>query len=349
MSTTNKNVQYRRLGSSGLKVSVPILGVMTFGNPKWQSWVADEEQGFKVLKAAWDRGINTIDTSNNYSNGGSERVVGNFLKKYNIPRNQFIIATKCYGLVSEEPEVFTPTAPPSFYNQRQYINQDGLSRAAIFNQVEGSLERLQTTYIDLYQIHRFDPNTPAEETMKALHDLVESGKVRYIGASSMRAWQFAHLNEVAARNGWTKFVSMQDEYSLLYREDEREMHAYCNFNGIGIIPWGPLTSGQLTRPADSSVVTARLEAMKGTPWGQKLQEADFAIIQRVEEIAKKRGVPMAQVALAWIALKVTSPIIGTSSLKRLDENIVPSDFTLTEEEAKYLEEPYVPKPVRGHS
>ncbi|KAL0574007.1 hypothetical protein V5O48_007951 [Marasmius crinis-equi] len=337
---------------------------MGFGDPKWLTWVADEEQGFKVLmiKAAWDRGINTIDTANLYSNGGSERVVGNFLKKvrwlvtskphltdifafkYNIPRNQFIIATKCCGLVADEPEVFTPTAPPSFLNQRKYINQHGLSRTAIFNQVEESLERLQTTYIDLYQIHRFDPNTPAEETMKALHDLVESGKVRYIGASSMRAWEFAHLNEVAARNGWTEFVSMQDEYSLLYREEEREMHAYCNFNGIGIIPWGPLTSGQLTRPADSSVVTARLEAMKGTPWGQKLQEADCTIIQRVEEIAKKRGVPMAQVALAWIALKVTSPIIGTSSVERLEENIVPSDFTLTGEEVKYI-----PKPVRGHA
>ncbi|KAL0569303.1 hypothetical protein V5O48_012667 [Marasmius crinis-equi] len=312
---------------------------MSLGNPKWQPWVVGEEQGFKVLKAAWDRGIDTIDTSNNYSNGESERIVGNFLKKYNIPRNQFIIATKCNGLLSEDPDVFTPMAPPSFFNQKQYINQRGLSRAAIFNQVEASLGRLQTTYIDLYQIHRFDPNTPVEETMKALHDLIQNGKVRYIGASSMRAWQFAHMNEVAARNGWTKFISMQDQYSLLYREEEREMHAYCNFNGIGIIPWGPLDSGLLTRPTNSSVDHTRLDSMKGTPWEPKMREAEFAIIQRVEEIAKKRGVPMAQVALAWITLKVTSPIIGTSSVERLEENIVPSGFTLTEEEAKYLEEP----------
>ncbi|KAL0579056.1 hypothetical protein V5O48_002949 [Marasmius crinis-equi] len=323
---------------------------MSFGSSKWQAWVVDEEQSMKVLKAAWDKGINTVDTSNNYSNGESERLIGKFLKQYNIPRNQYIIATKCWGLVSEDaPDVFTPTAPPSFRKQKQYINQDGLSRAAIFNAVERSLERLQTTYIDLYQIHRFDPDTPAEETMKALHDLVQSGKVRYIGASSMRAWQFAHLNEVASRNGWTRFVSMQDEYSLLYREDEREMHAYCKFNGIGLITWGALHSGQLTRSPDKEVLTTRLATLKGTVWEFKINEAEKTIIRRVEEVAQKRGVSMAEVALAWLESKVTSPIIGTSSVERLEQNLVGEDFTLTEEETKYLEEPYVPKPLRGHA
>ncbi|KAJ8090254.1 hypothetical protein AAF712_006146 [Marasmius tenuissimus] len=345
---TKQQVYYRRLGSSGLKVSVPILGAMSFGNPEWQGWVGGEEQSLEVLKAAWDQGINTIDTSNNYSNGESERIVGKFLKKYNIPRNQFIIATKCYGLVSSDPKVFTPTAPPEFYNQREYVNQSGLSRAAIFNAVEASLERLQTTYIDLYQIHRFDPETPAEETMKALHDLVQSGKVRYIGASSMRTWQFAHLNEVASRNGWTRFVSMQNEYSLLYREEEREMLPYCKFHGIGVIPWSPLKSGVLSRPFDSGV-PPRLAYFKGTAWEYKFSEADETIIRRVEEIAKKRGVSMAKVALAWLALKVTSPIIGTASLKRLEENIVSEDLVLTNDEAKYLEESYAPVPVQGHS
>ncbi|KAK1232577.1 hypothetical protein PQX77_004288 [Marasmius sp. AFHP31] len=347
---TKQQVYYRRLGSSGLKVSVPILGTLSLGNPEWrrpQDWVAGEEQSLKVLKAAWDQGINTIDTSNNYSNGESERMVGKFLKKYNIPRNQFIIATKCWGLVSSDPKVYTAIQPREYHNQREYINQSGLSRAAIFNAVEASLERLQTTYIDLYQIHRFDPEVPAGETMKALHDLVQSGKVRYIGASSMRTWQFAHLNEVASRNGWTRFVSMQNQYSLLYREEEREMLAYCKFHGIGVIPYSPLKSGLLSRPFDAKV-PPRLDFVKGTIFEYKFSKADEAIIGRLEEVASKRGVPMAKVALAWLALKVTSPIIGTASLKRLEENIVSEDLVLTEEEAKYLEEPYAPKPVQGH-
>ncbi|KAL0574460.1 hypothetical protein V5O48_007499 [Marasmius crinis-equi] len=341
MTTNNQtaSVYYRRLGSSGLKVSVPILGTMSMGTSKWQPWVADEEQSIQVLKAAWDRGINTFDTANFYSNGESERVLGKFIKQYGIPRNQIILATKCWGLVSESnPTVFTPAAPPSFLNKREHINQHGLSRAAIFNQVDASLERLGTEYIDLLQIHRYDPDTPAEETMKALHDLVQSGKVRYVGASSMRAWQFAYLNEVANKNGWTKFVVMQDEYSLLYREEEREMHAYCKFNGIGIITWGPLHSGLLARPLHSEEET-RLKYFKGTPLQYKGTEADSAVIRRVEEVANKRGVSMAKVSLAWIASKVTTPIIGTASFKSLEENIVEEEFTLTDDEARYLEEP----------
>ncbi|KAK7047653.1 hypothetical protein VNI00_006421 [Paramarasmius palmivorus] len=318
-------VQYRQLGKSGLRVSVPI------------SWVLDEEKSLEILKAAWDRGINTIDTANSYSNGESERIIAKFIEKFNIPRNQLVILTKCYFPVGSEHDMVTWLHMNDIPNERQYVNQFGLSRAAIFNQVEASLERLNTTYIDLLQIHRFDHSTPAEETMKALHDLVQSGKVRYIGASSMRAWEFAHLNEVAARNGWTKFVSMQDEYSLLYREDEREMHAYCRFNGIGIIPWGPLYSGNLARPLGTS--TARLDtgSIPSTPFSPT--ESDRAIITRVEELAKKHGVSMATIALAWITLKVSSPIVGTSSVKRLEDNIPDSELKLTDEEVKYLEEP----------
>ncbi|KAF9264994.1 Aldo/keto reductase [Marasmius fiardii PR-910] len=338
-------VEYRRLGEAGLKVSVPILGAMSFGSPEWQSWVLGEEKSLEILKAAWDRGINTIDTANGYSNGESERIIKTFLEKYRIPRNQVIIATKCFALVADKPGIRTALRP-ELRQKPQYVNQSGLSRAAIFNAVEASLERLGTTYIDLLQIHRYDPDVTAEETMKALHDLVQSGKVRYIGASSMRTWQFAHLNEVAGKNGWTKFVSMQNEYSLLYREEEREMLPYCKFNGIGVIPWAPLAAGSLARPLTDSV-TGRVEFNKGTPFEQNLTEADKTIISRVEEVAKKHNVAMAQVALAWVSSKIASPIVGTSSIKRLEENIA-IGIKLSEDEIKYLEEPYVPKPVRGH-
>lgn len=202
--------------------------------------------------------------------------------------------------------------PPSMADTRDYVNQSGLSRAAIFNQVEASLRRLQTPYIDLLQIHRFDPNTPIEETMKALHDLVQSGKVRYIGASSMRVWQFAEFQHVAEKNGWTKFISMQNEYSLLYREEEREMIPYCNANGIGLIPWGPLQDGNLARPlAEESV---RKQTVRGTVFERKHSEEDKAVINRVEELAKKKGWTMAQVSLAWVKKRVSSPIVGMSSV-----------------------------------
>ncbi|KAF9461433.1 NADP-dependent oxidoreductase domain-containing protein [Collybia nuda] len=342
-STTQ--VEYRRLGKSGLRVSVPIVGAMSFGTPDWAKWVIGEEESLTILKAAWDRGINTIDTANVYSNGISEVVVGKFLQKYSIPREQIIIATKCFGVVHEDPGVRT-AIHPELKKERTYVNQYGLSRAAIFNAVNASLARLNSPYIDLLQIHRFDPDTPPEEIMKALHDLIQQGKVRYIGASSMRAWQFAMLNDVADRRGWTKFVSMQNEYSLLYREEEREMIAYCNFNGIGLIPWAPLHGGTLARPLDTPDTT-RTAVSRGTVWEPKISEADSSIVSRVAEIAKKHGKTMAQVALAWNMGKVTSPIVGLSSVARLEESII-TGFTLTEEENKYLEEPYVPKPVRGH-
>ncbi|KAH0834644.1 NADP-dependent oxidoreductase domain-containing protein [Lanmaoa asiatica] len=329
-------VEYRQLGKSGLRVSVPILGAMSFGSPKWSPWVLDEEPSLEVIKAAWDLGINTIDTANIYSNGESERVVAKFIQKYQIPRHQIVIASKCYGIVADDISVI-PLFIPNLKELPQYVNQRGLSRTAIFNAVEASLARLETPYLDLLQIHRYDSEVPAEETMKALHDLVQSGKVRYIGASSMRCWQFAHLNEVAEKNGWTKFVSMQDEYSLLYREEEREMLAYCKFNGIGVIPWAPLASGALARPVGTE--TVRLDATKNTVFEQKLSDADKTIIDRVEELANKKGVKMGQIALAWVGQKVASPIVGVNSIGRLKESIV-TDVTLTSEEVTYLEEPY---------
>jgi len=337
-------VQYRQLGQSGLRVSVPILGAMGFGSPKWSAWVLEEEPSLEILKAAWDLGINTIDTANVYSNGESERIVAKFIQKYQIPRHQIVIASKCYGLVANDPSIRTFLSP-ELKQQQEYINQSGLSRAAIFNAVDASLARLETTYIDLLQIHRHDPETPAEETMKALHDLVQSGKVRYIGASSMRCWQFAHLNEVARKNGWTTFVSMQDEYSLLYREEEREMLAYCKFHGIGVIPWSPLAAGALARPLGTE--TTRVDSTKGTVFERNPSEADKTIINRVQELASKKNVTMAQIALAWIGEKVTSPIVGVNSVERLKQSIV-TDVALTREEMTHLEEPYVPVAVRGH-
>ncbi|KAG2066832.1 Aldo/keto reductase [Suillus decipiens] len=338
-------VQYRFLGKSGLKVSVPILGAMSFGTSKWASWVLDEEPSIEIMKAAWDLGVNTIDTANIYSNGESERLVAKFIKKYNIPRHQIIIATKCYGLVVNDPSIHSYLVPNTD-KLPEYVNQSGLSRAAIFNAVDASLARLETPYIDLLQIHRFDLSVTPEETMKALHDLIQSGKVRYIGASSMRCWQFAMLNEVAARNGWTPFGSMQDEYSLLYREEEREMLTYCKYNGIGVIPWAPLASGLLARPVGTE--TTRVNFTKGTAWEKKVTSADETIINRVEELSRKKSCKMSQIALAWVASKVSSPIVGISSTQRLQESII-EGIELTPEEISYLEDPYEPKAVRGFS
>ncbi|KAG2140411.1 NADP-dependent oxidoreductase domain-containing protein [Suillus cothurnatus] len=334
-STTSK-VQYRSLGKSGLKVSVPILGAGSFGTSKWASWVLDEEPSIEIMKAAWDLGINTIDTANTYSNGESERLIAKFIKRYNIPRSQIIIATKCNSLVVNDPSI-QAYLHPNLKKLPEYVNQCGLSRAAIFNAVDASLTRLDTPYIDLLQIHRFDPSVTPEETMKALHDLVESGKVRYIGASSMRCWQFAMLNDVAVRNGWTTFVSMQDEYSLLYREERCSL--IVNYNGIGVIPWAPLASGLLARPVGTETTRTSLE--------KKVTSVDAIIINRVEEVAKKKNCKMSQIALAWVASKVSSPIVGISSVQRLQESII-EEVELTPEEIKYLEEPYEPKVIRGH-
>jgi aryl-alcohol dehydrogenase-like predicted oxidoreductase len=348
-SLDNTKVEYAQLGASGLRVSVPILGAMSFGHKDWQPWVVDDEAEVdKLLKGAYDRGLNTWDTANVYSNGVSEKMIAATIKKHNIPRKKLVLLTKCYGTVGEEPGVLHIKYPEEIKKSKDYVNQGGLSRAAIFNAVDASLERLGTTYIDLLQIHRFDSTVPVEETMKALHDLVEAGKVRYIGASSMWAYQFSKLQHAAEVHGWTKFVSMQNHYSLCYREEEREMIPYCKDTGVGLIPWAPLYRGLLARPLGSGSTT-REESMKSMPMFTGLDEADTEIVKRVQELAEKKGWKMSQVALAWIIQKGTIPIVGFSNLNRLDEACAVRGKTLTAEEIKYLEEPYKPKRVFGHS
>jgi len=351
-SLDSTKVDYRRLGNSGLKVSVPIFGCMSFGDSNAIGWVLNEDEALPLLKHAYDRGINSWDTANMYCNGASEVIVGKALKKYNIPREKVVIMTKCFWAVGEEPELMAFMNAAEVAASKDYVNQHGLSRAAIFNQVEASLKRLDTPYIDLLQIHRFDYDTPIEETMKALHDLVQQGKVRYIGASSMWAVNFARMQFVAEKNGWTKFVSMQNHYSLLYREEEREMNRFCNDTGVGLIPWSPLARGNLARPAAQFGSTKRSEGEKAARGGQDLPEADVKIIGRVQELADKKkdqGWSMTHVALAWINKRVTSPIVGFSSTERIDESLGARGKVLTEEEEKYIEELYQPKAISGHS
>ncbi|PKS07898.1 hypothetical protein jhhlp_006506 [Lomentospora prolificans] len=343
-------VKYRQLGKSGLRVSVPIFGCMSFGDSNVLPWALNEDDALPLLKAAYDMGLNTWDTANMYSNGESEVIIGKALKKYNIPRHKVVIMTKLHWAVGEDHESVHWQQPEAFAQSKEYVNQYGQSRASIINQVEASLARLDTPYIDLLQIHRHDRNTPMEETMKALHDLVQSGKVRYIGASSMWATEFARLQFTAEKNGWTKFVSMQNHYNLLYREEEREMNRFCDDTGVGIIPWAPLCRGHLARPPAEFGQTHRsgLEKEAG-PGSHGTVEPDISIIKRVVEIAEKRGWPMSHVALAWIQKKVTSPIVGFSSIARMEEAAAAAGKELTDEEIKYLEELYQPKAIVGHS
>ncbi|KAL1956035.1 hypothetical protein VTO42DRAFT_7850 [Malbranchea cinnamomea] len=228
---------------------------MSFGSSEWGSWVLDEDKALPLLKAAYDRGLSTWDTANLYSSGISEKIIGKAIKKYNIPRHKVVILTKCWGPVSEHENRHIVPYMNDLYRSKDYVNQMGLSRQAVFNAVEASLKRLGTDYIDLYQIHRFDPNTPIEETMETLHDLVKMGKVRYIGASSMWTYQFATMQFCAEKNGWTKFISMQSQYSLLHREDEREMNKFCNETGVGLLPWQILGAGFLCRPLSDKGAT----------------------------------------------------------------------------------------------
>ncbi|KAK1689628.1 aldo/keto reductase [Colletotrichum godetiae] len=343
-------VEYRQLGKSGLRVSVPIFGCMSFGDSRTIGWALNEEEALPLLKAAYDKGLNTWDTANVYSNGASERTIGKALKKYNIPREKVVILTKCFFAVGEEPETRHFNFREEINKSKDYQNQWGLSRASIFNQVDASLQRLDTPYIDLLQIHRFDPRTPVEETMKALHDLVQTGKVRYIGASSMWGTQFAQMQFTAEKNGWTKFVSMQNQYNLLYREEEREMNRFCDSTGVGLIPWAPLCRGHLARPPKDFGSTSRSKTEKeGQPGSHGTVEPDLTIIKRVQEIAEKRDWPMSHVALAWINKRITSPIIGFSSVERIDQAITADGKVLTDEEEKYLEELYQPKAISGHA
>ncbi|KAL6716801.1 hypothetical protein ACLMJK_004713 [Lecanora helva] len=345
-SIDSTKVEYVQLGSCGLRVSSPILGTMGIGSKEWQPWVMEEDEGLELLKAAWDRGLSTWDTANVYSSGVNEEIVGKAIKRFQIPRQKLVILAKCCGTVPEEAGIFNWPFEAQMRGCKDYVNQGGLSRSAIFKAVDASLKRLGTDYIDLLQIHRYDASVPPEETMKALHDLVQCGKVHYIGASSMWTYQFARMQFIAEKNNWTKFVSMQNRYNLCYREEEREMNKFCKETGVGLIPWGPLFSGLLAKPLSEESARSKMSvAMSGG-----ITEADAVINERVQEVAEKKGVKMSQVALAWIREKGCIPIVGlnSTSIQRLDEACALRDMSLTGEEVEYLEEPYVPKPVSGH-
>ena len=331
-------MEYVNLGKTGLKVSRITLGCMTYGapvevpTPGSHAWALNEAESQPFLKQALDLGINFFDTANVYSRGTSEEVLGRFLKA-NTRREAVVIATKAHGVMRDEP------------------NGKGLSRKAILHELDESLRRLQTDYVDLYQIHRWDYETPIEETLEALHDVVKAGKVRYLGASSMYAWQFTKALYLADLNGWTRFVSMQNHYNLLYREEEREMLGVCAAEGIGVIPWSPLARGRLARPWKSES-TKRLETDKfGSGMYGKTEDSDRAVVDELEKISTMRGVPMARVALAWLLSKpgVTSPIVGATKPHHLDDAVGALDVKLTAEEIQALEAPYIPHPTLGFS
>ncbi|CDZ97342.1 Voltage-gated shaker-like K channel, subunit beta/KCNAB [Phaffia rhodozyma] len=345
---TENKMEYVRLGNSGLKVSKIILGCMSYGDADWQDWVLDEEASLPHFKFAYDRGVQTWDTADVYSMGQSEIIVGKAIKKYDLPRDNLVIMTKVYNLTTRSPgEKISGRVEAE---KKGYVNQQGLSRKHIFASVERSLERLQLDYIDLLQCHRFDYDTPIEETMQALHDVVQSGKVRYVGMSSCYAYQFHTMQNYAINNKLTPFISMQNFHNAFYREEEREMIPLCRQLGVGIIPWSPLARGMLTRPIGKE--TKRSEADPGFK-GRNLHqpgEAGTAINQAVEAIAKKRGVLMSQVALAWSLAQpgISAPIIGSTSISHLEELIDGIHLKLTDEEIESISKPYVPKSIVGY-
>uniref|UniRef100_A0A0W0F2T6 Putative aryl-alcohol dehydrogenase n=1 Tax=Moniliophthora roreri TaxID=221103 RepID=A0A0W0F2T6_MONRR len=356
-----RKMQYMRLGKSGLKISRIVLGCMSYGTPDWQSWVLEEEEGMKHIKAAYDTGINAFDTANAYSNGQSEVILGKAIKKYNLNRDKIVVMTKVFAAVGDSSDIYTLPKTSKELDDLGYINRHGLSRKAsspegivfstcqselsfqhIFESVKHSLERLQLDYIDLLQCHRFDDDTPIEETIQALHDVVKVGYVRYIGMSSCYAWQFHAMQNYAIQNGLTPFISMQNHYNLVYREEEREMFPTlkastlldCHYPvvlrlvkqyfGVGSIPWSPLARGKLARPLAQQ--TKRAGNDFAFEWYNN--DSTNEIVNRVEELASKRGVG------------VSAPIVGTTSLENLYELIAAIDIKLSEEEMKYLEEPY---------
>jgi aryl-alcohol dehydrogenase-like predicted oxidoreductase len=326
-------MNYVRLGRTGLKVSRVCLGCMSFGDSSkgWHPWILDEEASRPIIRAAVEAGINFFDTANVYAAGTSEEITGRALKKF-ARRDELVIATKAHGAWGRGP------------------NQGGLSRKALMQAIDDSLRRLGTDYVDLYQIHRWDDETPIEETLEALDDIVRAGKARYIGASSMYAWQFQKALLISQANGWARFVSMQNHLNLLYREEEREMMPLCREEGIGLIPWSPLARGRLTRPWGE--VTTRSE---GDGFGKILyartEDSDRMVVEAVEALAQARGVPMAQIALAWVLAKseVSAPIVGVTKLPQLEEALAALELSLTAEEIAALEEAYVPHPVSGHT
>ncbi|KAI9691300.1 MAG: hypothetical protein M1820_009763 [Bogoriella megaspora] len=339
-------IAYNNLGNSGLKISKVIVGCMSYGTPDWQGWVLDEQKSLPLLKHAYDVGINTWDTADVYSNGASEKIVGKALKQYNIPRNKVVILSKCFFGVDTEGG--QPSIAQASTNDNEWVNQVGLSRKHILDAVDNSVARLGT-YIDVLQIHRLDRATPREEIMKALNDVIESGKVRYIGASSMYAWEFQALQNVAEKHGWHKFISMQNFYNLIYREEEREMIPYCKDSGVGLIPWSPVARGVLTHPWDTRGSTRETtDPFLVNMLRKRETETDKAIVDRVEEVAKRTGNSMTGVATAWVISKGMNPIIGLSSIQRIDEAVMNANVKLSEDDIKYLEEPYLPKTISGH-
>ena len=326
-------MDYVNLGKTGLKVSRLCLGCMSFGSSKWRTWVMDDEQAQPFFKAAVEAGINFFDTADVYSTGESERVTGKALKEY-AKRHEIVIATKLNGAMGGDP------------------NNRGLSRKHVMDAIDQSLKRLGTDYVDLYQIHRFDPTTPIEETLEALNDVVRAGKARYIGASSMYAWQFMKMLSVSKANGWTPFVSMQPQYNLVYREEEREMLPLCAEEGVGVIPWSPLARGFLAggraSPGEGNTERARTDEFSPRLY---YREPDHAVVAEVEAIAKLHGVPNTQIALAWVLRNpaITAPIVGATKAHHLDDAIAALKVKLTDEEVKALEKPYAPKPVLDHA
>ncbi|RLV94326.1 putative aryl-alcohol dehydrogenase AAD16 [Spathaspora sp. JA1] len=340
-------LKYNNLGESGLKIAPIIVGCMTYGSKAWAEWVMeDEEEIFKILKKCYDVGLRTFDTADVYSNGKSEELLGKFLKKFNIPRDRVVILSKVFFPSDPTTPGFS-LAKASEFPAIDYYNSQGLSRKHIFDGVEGIKKRLGT-YVDVLQIHRLDTSTPKKEIMKALNDVVEQGYARYIGSSSMKAVEFAQLQFIAEKNGWHKFISMQNYYNLLYREEEREMIPFCqegDFGKVGLIPWSPIARGVLTRAVGASSENKRNESDKSFQrlHLDDLSEADKEIISRVEVVSKKRGVSMAVVATAWVISKGTNPIVGLSSVARVDDILKATTLELSEEETKYLEEPYAPR------
>jgi aryl-alcohol dehydrogenase-like predicted oxidoreductase len=332
-------MEYQRLGNTGLSVSRICLGCMSYGDPDaalpglglgWK-WALREEESRPFFKRAIELGINFFDTANVYSFGASEEITGRALKSF-ARREEVVIATKVYNVMRNGP------------------NGRGLSRKAIFGEIDASLKRLATDYVDLYQIHRWDDETPIEETMEALHDVVKSGKARYLGASSMWAWQFAKAQQVAEKHGWTRFVSMQGHWNLLYREEEREMAPLCLDQGVGMIPWSPLARGRLARPPEAKTATTRSETDQfGKRLYASMEDADARVLAAVDGVAKARKVPHAQVALAWLLQKsgVTSPIVGATKMQHLEDAVAALQVKLTKEEVRTLEGAYVPHPVAG--
>ena len=319
-------MKYIELGNTGIKVSAICLGGMSFGKPfeDFLPWVLNQEETIAMIKAAWDLGINFIDTANTYSHGTSEEFIAHSLKELGIPREKVILASKVY------------------------FNEGKLSRAAIRREIEGTLTRLNTTYLDLYQIHRFDYDTPMEETMETLHELVKEGKVRALGASAMFAYQFHNLQLVAERNGWTKFSTMQNHYNLLYREDERELIPVCKQYGVSLIPYSPLAGGHLSRANwDEETKRSLTDKIMHRKYDPE-RENDVLITARVEELAKKHNVSMSNIALAWLFAKgVAAPIVGSSKIKHIEDAVKALDVVLTPEEVAYLEAPYHAHQISG--